>query len=244
MSRSSDPPREQLPDHPTRPPVVLAYHSPPIIGPTLTIGTVGNEAEAQLVSDALADAGIPCLLLNRHSTSLGAFAGNAVLKIQVEESRAAAARKIFDSVLGPAEDLEPADDADQPTPLDKTGQPLAVEVVGSYDNPTLLFDAAASLGAARVQYFLPALVPRGDRALGSGKRFLLRVEAEDAPRARTILKEMEAEERSEPRCPQCSSWRVTIVPRGVQNLLRFITARSALPEELECLRCHHRWTAS
>ena len=178
----------------------------------VTVARCANAAEAELYAGALADAGIPAHVLNRNTNALGAYVGAADVEVQVLESDAGRARELLNAVQNPDE-LEPADEADDPPPADDEGRPLALEVVAAFEHAGAMRDAATILAAANVRAYTPRLVPRGDRPPGEGKRFVLRVQEDDADRARSVL-EAAAEEdaaeggaEDEPRCPKCRSWR-------------------------------------
>jgi DNA-directed RNA polymerase subunit RPC12/RpoP len=162
--------------------------------------------------------------------------------LQVSEADAPAATELLARLQLDPSEVEPEHDADPDAPVaDPTG-PGMLTPAAAYDNPRYLFDAAASLGASHIESFLPSLVPRGDRPPGSGNRFVIRVREADLERARAILQgQDEPQEKAEPRCPRCGSWRVYLHPPK-QGLVNFLLGRiPEQPQRLECLRCHHTW---
>jgi hypothetical protein len=250
LRRMSSPVPDPAPS-PNDPPLarvrpVLSYATPgATLGRMVTVARCANGAEAELYAGALADAGIPAHVLNRNTNALGAYVGAADVEVQVLESDAGRARDLLNAVQNPDE-LEPADEADDPPPADDEGRPLALAVVAAYDHAGAMRDAATILAAANVRAYTPRLVPRGDRPPGQGKRFVLRVQEDDADRARSVL-EAAAEEdaaeggaEDEPRCPKCRSWRVYPIGGGVLQAIGKLFGRPAVPEGFECLACGHR----
>ena len=193
--------------------------------------------------------GIPYQIHNAAIMStLSLYAGgwtSVELHVRKEDAARAAAvlaRYADDSDLEPAEDWQ-----DAPPPLDDAGRPIALAAAAAYEGARRMRDAATVLAAARVQFYLPMLAPRGDRPKGEGARFVLRVAEEDLERARAVLEnaEEEAGHEDEPRCPRCSAWRVHPVRSG--GLLRGIGQALGLSKPLpfegegfECLACHHQ----
>ena len=222
----------------------------------VTIGVCLDMAGAEMVAAAIGGAGIGCHLLNRNTNVLGAYAGASGVELQVRAADAAAAREIFLRHFSDTDYLEPAEDdpsdrdgpdapPDADTALDAKGRPVELAVAAAFDRPRALLDAATTLGAARVECFLPTLVPRGDRPPGEGKRFILRVRREDLERALSVLAKAEADgdEEEDPRCPKCGSWQVHPVAYFWAGVLRTLTLGlyPAPPPEADCLRCGHRW---
>ncbi len=235
MTDSSSVP-ENKPDH------VLSYLTP-LSGKIVTLTAVSSEAAAALIADALSDGGIRSLIINSHTNSLGVpYSGFAAIKVQVQEHDAEAAKQIVSALGRFADDLEPAENT-SPVALDASGMEVETQVAEAFAHARLLFDAAAALEAAHIPHFMPNLVPRGARPVGTGNRFLLRVGPDDLPRARAILREVEADEKEEPHCPRCYSWRVIEASDWMSNLLRLISFRPILGPHLECTQCGHRWPA-
>lgn len=210
----------------------------------VTIRQFRDAYEAQLYANELAEHGIDYYVMNQNTNDvMGTYVGFTFVELQVRKEdveRATAVLANFE--INPLE-VEPAEatDPDQPLP-DPTGNGM-LETAAAFDNPRSLHDAAATLGAARIESFLPTLVARGDRPAGVGKRFILRVRQEDAAQARELLERAAKEEadEDEPRCPQCGSYRVMPVPQIKTKLIDFVLGRRT-PELMECLRCRHRWS--
>jgi hypothetical protein len=224
---------------------VLSYATPQAApGRTVTAATCANAAEAELVANELAAAGIPAQVIDQHTEMLGPYVGGASVKVVVLEADAARAAEVLRHST--SDELEPAEEpADAPPLLDEDGGPLRPEEAARFDSPRLLRDAATTLAAARIRAFLPTLVPRGDRPPGVGKRFILRVREEDLDRARKVLAEAEEEaaDEGEPRCPKCRSWRVYKIGAGFWKGLRAVFGlgcKQDRVEGFECLACGHR----
>ena len=207
----------------------------------VTVQTCANPVDAQLIAGELETAGIDAYVLNQNANALGPYSAFCPVEVQVkqqdaERAREALARSRFDPL-----DVEPAETATEMTP--EEGQPELVEAA-RFDQPRRLFEAAALLGASRIESFLPPLAPRGNRPKGSGPRYVLRVRETDLERAREVLEDAAAEEADEDdiRCPRCGSWRTYPMSRPFPGILPFLFggARNE-PREFECLRCRHRW---
>lgn len=208
----------------------------------VTVRKFYDPMEAQLFANELAAHGIEYHLLNQNTSTLGPYSGFSQVELQVRREDAKAASELLDRLQLDPSDVEPEHDSDPTVPIADPAGPGMLVAAASYDNPRHLHDAAAALGAAHVDSFLPLLVARGDRPKGTGKRFVIRVREADLERARAILHENETTD-DEPRCPYCGSWRVyTHPPR--QGLINFLLGRIPdQPPRLECLRCHRRWEA-
>jgi hypothetical protein len=141
-----------------------------------------------------------------------------------------------------SDDVEPAENPDDaPPPVDAQGRSLRLVPAVAFDSVRLMRDAQTVLSSARILSFLPALVPRGDRPPGQGKRFVLRVCQEDLERAKAVLEEVESEaDDEEPRCPRCKSWRVFPVSQFWKGLSAMVGLGPKPEDQLECLACHHR----
>jgi hypothetical protein len=210
----------------------------------VTVGTFYHVYEAHIFANQLASQGIDYFLMNQNVNVLGAYAGFSQIELQVRKEDLAAARNALAQFQASPLEVEPAErtDPDQPIP-DPAGEGLLV-TAGRFDNPRSLFDAAAILGAARVEGFLPLLVPRSNLADGATIPFVLRVRAGDLAAAREILSNAAAEEadEDEPRCPKCGSYRVAAVSSFWADLMQFIRGASKSKQQMmECLRCRQRW---
>ena len=236
-----------MPD-PNRPPkarVVLSYQGP-ILTSAVTVRKCIDAMQAQLCGNELAAHGIDYYILNQNVNSLGwPYAGLSEVEVQVREQDAELARQLLSRFEGNPLDVEPDEGAATREAVPDPGGEGVLVPAAAFDNPRELYDAAATLGAARVESFLPGLVARGDRPRGQGKRFVLRVREADLDRAVEVLSDAEAdrdEDEDEPRCPACGSWRVAPAPKPWPGLLGFLLgAARPVPQEMECLRCKHRW---
>ncbi|HEY8746739.1 MAG TPA: DUF2007 domain-containing protein [Tepidisphaeraceae bacterium] len=227
-------------------PAVLPYQRQ-VNTPVVTVRTFYDAMEAQLYANELEVAGIDYNLTNQNTNTLGPYAAFSQVELQVREEDVADAQRLLSQLELDPTDVEPEQSVDPTAPLpDPSGEGTLVTAV-AFDNPRAMFDAAAVLGAARVDCILPVLVARGERPRGTGDRFVVRVREADLKRAREILAsrdDVSNEEDDEPRCPKCGSWRTYPVPASSGGLAGLLFGRA--PEEtrqLECLRCHHRWPA-
>jgi hypothetical protein len=226
---------------------VLSYATPgESFGGMVTVARCANAAEAELYAGVLDEAGIRGHVLNQHTNALGApYAGWSDVEVQVLGSDAPRAREILNAAQNPDE-LELAEDADEHPPVDDEGRPLALAVVAAFEHAGAMRDAATILASTNIRAYTPRLVPRGDRPPGEGKRFVLRVDEDDADRARSVLEAAAAEDAGEggaddePRCPKCRSWRVYPTGGGVLQAVGKLFGRPAVPEGFECLACGHR----
>jgi hypothetical protein len=200
--------------------------------------------EAQLYANELAAHGIDYYLMNQNANVLGAWAGSSQVELQVREHDLPVAHAALAQFHVNPLEVEPAEDSDPSSPIpDPSGDGHLVSAA-AYDNPRHLFDAASTLGAARIECFLPLLVPRGDRPAAEGNRFVLWVHEADAERARVSLAQADAEraEEDEPRCPKCGSYRVELAPAPWPGLVKFLFGRrSDVPRQMQCFRCRERW---
>lgn len=226
--------------------VVLPYQGAALTS-AVTVKTFFNAMEAQLFANELAAHGIDYFLANQNAnTFLGWYSGFTQVELQVRQQDLVPAKAVLARLqLADPTDVETEDDSDPQAPIpDPDGNGMLV-TAAAYEDPRSVYDAAATLGAARIESFLPTLVPRGDRPRGVGKRFVLRVRESDLARAHEALAEPDresADDADEPRCPRCGSWRVHVVPRPWPGLIKFLFRRGESPREIECLRCHHHWT--
>lgn len=224
------------------PPPVLAYQ-PRLPTSAVTIRTFRDALEAQLFANELEAHGIDYYLLNQNTNDvMGTYVGFARIELQVREQDVEQATAVLSELeINPLE-VEPAESSDPQQPIaDPAGGGMLVSA-GQFDNVRSLYDAAATLGAARIESFLPRLVARGDRPPGIGNRFVLRVRENDSEQARELLSRATEEEakEDEPRCPACGSFRVMLAPQVKAKLIGFFLGRQT-PERMECLRCHHQW---
>ena len=226
--------------------VVLPYQGP-LPTSAVTVRTFYNAIEAQIFANELAAHGVEYFLANENAnTFLGWYSGFTQVELQVRKEDAAAADELLGRLqLKDPTDVEPLDESDPNEPIaDPAGGQMLV-TVAAYDDPRKLYDAAAALGAARVESYMPTLLPRGNRPRGTGRRFALRVRESDRQRAAEVLEQAKEQETAdnEPRCPRCGSWQVHVAPAPWPGLIKFLLGgASARPRQLECLRCHHRWT--
>jgi hypothetical protein len=226
-------------------PPILSYQRH-AFSPLVTVRTFYSALDAQLYANELDAAGIRCTLANQNTNTLGPYSAFSQVELQVRQDEAEEARQLLSHLDLKSTDLEPEQDVDASSPLPgPSGEGLLIPVA-AFDNPGAMFDAAAALGAARVECFLPVLVPRGDHPAGAGNRFVVRVRESEVDRAKDVLAREpdEADESDEPRCPRCGSWRTYPVPGPGGGFFALLLGREPKPSgEVECLRCHHRWIA-
>jgi len=250
MNEQDPQPNPPTPPQPVEPVPVLPYAEPasdessqvlsyavPGSNREVTIARVAGGAEAEMISGQLAAAGIPSQVINRNVEALGPYAAGSSVKVIVMADDAERAKEVLRDEVEPGEGPE--------APLDDAGQPVELAVVASFDEPRLLRQASATLAAARVKPFLPTLVPRSQAAPGSpcdGKRFVLRVRAEDLDRAQALLDEPDQDDdgEPEPRCPKCHAWRVHKNTSVMEEIGRFFGFGKDRPSEYECLKCRYR----
>jgi hypothetical protein len=199
-----------------------------------------------MVMAVLEAEGIESHLFNESSQALGVGAfGYTASEIQVPSLDAERAKAIVRQLIEDPDAVEPADEADVEAPRGDDGQELVV--VGAYDNPRSLQESAAVLGSARIKPYLPRLVARGANPPGTGDRFLLRVEAEDAERATSILEdareeaEEDAKERGLLRCPKCNRLTGERISRAWDLFTALITFRPPPSPRAHCAPCRHYW---
>jgi len=226
-------------------PSVLSYQRN-AFSPLVTVRTFYNALDAQMFANELDAAGIQCALANQNTNTLGPYAAFSQVELQVRQEDLDEARQLLSHFDASSTDVEPEQDVDPSAPVpDPTGEGVLV-TAGAFDTPAGMFDAAAALGSAHVECFLPVLVPRGDRPRGQGKRFIVRVREVDVDRARELLEkkpEDSDQDPDEPRCPKCGSWRTYALParKNAGFFSLFLGFEAGESGELECLRCHHRW---
>jgi hypothetical protein len=199
---------------------VLSYAVP---GSTreVTVARAAGGAEAEMMSGQLALAGIRSQVINRNVEVLGPYAPGGSVQVIVMADDAERAREVLRDEVEPGEELA---------------------VAAAFDNPRLLRQASATLAAARVRPFLPTLVPRSEATPGEGKRFVLRVRADELERARALLDEPDedVDGEPEPRCPKCHAWRVHKDTTIMEEIGRFFGFGRGRQPEYECLKCRHR----
>ena len=237
----------------TRAPM-LDYATSRDSGP-VTVARCSELAEAEMIAADLEAEGVRCIVTNRSAAALGAYAGGARVYVEVPADEADRAAQVL-RVRSLGDDVEPADedpaagaaDPDGDAPVDEQGRPVPLVVVAAYDRASRMRDAVTTLGAARIRCVVPRLVPRGDRPSGEGDRFVVRVRADDLPRARAILYEPDdatgaEDEDDEPRCPECASWRVHRLGSMWLNIGRFfgLAGGSEKDDPFQCLACGHTW---
>lgn len=196
----------------------------------------GLPEQAELDASVLRREGIPAQVFGAHAGSLGFFyQGFNSVELHVRCEDVERATQTLARLK--SEDLEPADDSPDVTPaVDDFGQPLVI--AAAFDNVRALRDAQAILASAHISSVLPVLAPRGDRPPGIGKRFVLRVADPDAERARHLLCD-DADDRAEPRCPRCASWRTYSIVPFWKSLAAMFHLTDKPRKEVECLACHH-----
>jgi hypothetical protein len=234
MSSSSDPQPIPLARR-----TVLPYSGAAVTS-AVTVRSCGNPMEAQLVAGRLTSAGIDSYLMNENANALGPYSGFCPIDVQVKKEDLERAREVLAQGDFDPLDVEPA--------AETAEEAADLAEVAVFDNPRALFDAAAVLGAARIDSFLPALAPRGGRPRGTGDRFRLRVRPQDLERARDELDHASHDRRDdadedEMRCPHCGSWRVYPLSRPWPGILPFLFGGARTEErDYECLRCRARWS--
>jgi len=201
--------------------------------------TCGTANEAELIAAVLWAHGIQSHVFGTNINSvdwLWQVFNDVDLIVQetdLERAKEALSRASLD-------DVEPAEEpADAPPPTDSKGRPLVP--VAAFDNRMDLRDAQTLLASERIAAYAPRLVLRGDRPAGTGNRFILRVTEENLEKARSLLAEQTAEERDQPRCPRCGSWRV-MVRKSILSELARVTGLGG-PDECICLSCQFHGSA-
>jgi hypothetical protein len=210
--------------------------------------------EAELLCNELRDNGVHAVTANENTVAaLQGYVGFVRVEVQVAAEDRERAAEVLARLPG-RNDVEPVEEptdgsADYATDADGGRVPLAV--AAEYDTAQEMLEASAALGSARVQSFLPDLVPRRPDAADSADRprprFRVRVPADELDRARRVLEESEADdeegEADDPRCPECASWRVHGSSAGVLgSIVRMLTGAAAGGRTWQCLRCGFRWS--
>lgn len=223
--------REANSTEPERPPT-LSYGRP-ATATAVTIRKFYDAINAQLHANELAAHGIAYSLLNENTNTLGPYSGFSQVELRVAAADVEAADRVLSNLQADPQDVEPVND---PGPEASVPCPDGMLVpAAAFDEPGHMLDAAATLGAAGIECFLPELAARGDRPRGVGDRFVVRVREEEVEAARDLLSD---ESGDEPRCPKCGSWRVYLPPPP--GLIERITGRGRAGER-QCLRCGHVW---
>jgi hypothetical protein len=212
----------------------------------VNVGSLLNRDLARIVASVLESEGIECHVFGENTQSLGMhFSGFTEAQIQVPSGDAERAKAIVRQLVEDPDAVEPAEQADSEALRGDDGEELVV--VGAYDHPRSLQEATAVLGSARIKPFLPPLVARGANPPGTGNRFLLRAEAEDAERARSILEdareeaEEDAKQRGLLRCPKCNRLTGERIPRGWDLFTALLTFRPLPSPRAHCAPCRHYW---
>jgi hypothetical protein len=219
-------------------PPVLSYATP-VDNAMVLLASFGNASEAELHAAELGAEGIRTTVLNGNVNSLGMpYSGFSMVEMHVHPDDVTRARAVL--ALATSDDLEPLDDPGTTPVIDDEGQPLSLVQVAAFESVRMLRDAQTILASGHVRSHLPIMAPRGDRAPGEGKRFILRVGEDDLEKARRLLEAAEDEADEEDfRCPQCHAWRVIAVPQVWKSFVALICFTSAPEEQMECLACKH-----
>jgi hypothetical protein len=221
--------------------LVLSYQTP-MLTSAVTVRSCFDAIEAQLCGNVLAAQGIDYYIMNQNTNTLGPYAGFSRVEVQVREEDARRAAELLARFQADPLDVEPEEPGGADQVVSDPSGKGTLAVAAAYETARELFDAAATLGASRIDSYLPSLVPRGDRTRGSGKRFLLHVRDDDLERAKEVLAQSAPDDDDEPCCPACGSWRVAPASRPWPGLVKFLLGSGNRgPEEMECLRCKHRW---
>jgi hypothetical protein len=252
---SATPARKWLVDAPAKVAAapVLAYQVPRS-GRAVTVAFCADGVEAELLCTELNAAGVPAAAVNEHAAAALSGYGLVRVEVQVAEEDRERAAEVLARLPG-RHDVEPADEppdgsADYTT--DDSGARVPLTVAAEYATAQEMLEASAALGSARVQTFLPDLVPRrrvdaGDDSADTARpppRYRVRVLAEDLPRARRVLEQTdEGGDDDEPRCPQCASWRVHRQGGSLFAWVFDLFGRGADGvRTYQCLRCGHHFT--
>jgi hypothetical protein len=224
-----------------------AGSQPPTSG-LVSVGSLLNRDLARIVASVLEGEGIECHVFGENTQSLGMhFSGFTEAKLQVPSGDAQRAAAIVRQLVEDPDAVEPAAEEGEAGRAMRGDDGQELVVVGAYDHPRSLQEAAAVLGAARITPYLPRLVSRGANPPGAGNRFPLRAEAEDADRAKSILDdareeaEEDARERGLLRCPKCNRLTGERISRVWEWLTAFATFRPFPPPRAHCGPCKHYW---
>jgi hypothetical protein len=210
---------------------VLSYRAPKSDG-LVRLGKYTDQIPAELDAAALAEEGIPAQVFGANVGSLGMiYQGFNSVELHVRAEDFERAARILARVA--SQELEPVDAG--PT-ADEEGRALLP--AGAFEDSRSLYDAQAVLASASIRSFPPVLIPRGDKPPGEGARFILRVIAEDLPRAKALLRD--DPDSDDPRCPKCGSWRVFAISHLLKDLTALVGLGPKPKGQSECLACKYR----
>jgi hypothetical protein len=204
------------------------------------LASFANASEAELHAAELGAEGIRTTVLNANVNSLGMpYSGFSMVEVHVHPDDVERAKAVL--ALVTSDDLEPVDDPETTATTDAQGHPTALVQVAAFESVRLLRDAQTILGAGHVRSHAPRLAPRGNRPAGQGRRFILKVDADDLEKARGLLEEASNNVDDEDfRCPKCHAWRVIPVPQVWKSIVALICFTSAPEEQMECLACKYQ----
>ena len=205
------------------------------------LSSFGDQTEAELHAGQLESAGIAVQIFNGNVNGLGfAYKALSQVELHVRARDLAQATEILQQRS--ADDLEPAEGIAS-IPLDSDGQPMAVVQLAAFESVREMRDAQTLLASAGIQSFLPPLARRGEKPVGVGKRFVVRVAADDESRATEVLQEPEPahEEGDEPdlRCPKCHSWRTIPTSQMWKSFVAMICFSKAPLPRSQCVACRY-----
>jgi Putative prokaryotic signal transducing protein len=218
----------------------LDYATPASVPTMVRLANYSSEYEAELAANALNAEGITTQIFGANTNAVNWFwVGFNSVELMVLAADVPRAREILSKAS--AENLEPVPELpDAGLPVDEQGNPLVI--VGAYETVQQMRDAQAVLESSSIRTFAPRLEPRGDRPLGTGTRFVLRVAEVDLPRAQKLIEDEADEDAGEARCPKCGSWRV-YQSDSLMNSLAALVGRGRGPQA-ECLSCHYKAPAA
>ncbi len=208
-----------------------------------TIHSFYNEIEAQLCGNELETNGIRYQLLNSSTRAVMAMYGSFIqVPLQVMSDDVDRARTLLAEHLRPesADQLEPAEADDPAKPheiLGEDGEPVQLLAAGAFDSVHEMREASLILEAGRIEAYVPRLVAKPAEP-HAARQFIVRVQEDDLPRARALLKRDPESDSAEPRCPRCGGWNVYEIKHEFTNMvLMFVGKRK--PLQCECLKCHY-----
>jgi hypothetical protein len=225
---------------------VPAGSQPPAAG-LVKVGSLHSADLARIVASALEAEGIECHVFNENTQSLGYFSNFTEAQIHVPAGEAQRASEIVRQLVEDPDAVEPAEESEGTVSM-RGDDAEELVVVGAFDHPRSLQEAAAVLGAARITPYLPRLVARGKKPPGAGNRFLLRALVEDAERAKSILEdareevEEDARERGLLRCPKCNRLTGERISRAADLFTALITFRPLPSPRAHCAPCKFYWS--
>jgi hypothetical protein len=228
-----------------RDPTMLDYRGGDPAPKWVTLRKFYSDFEANLAANELAANDIRWQLFNDDSKSvLSAYGAFIQIRLCVLSDDEARAKQILARhVATETGDLEPAEQENPDQPLeiaDEDGDRATWSTAAVFESARALHEAAMVLESAHLSVLLPRLVPRGEAPAGEGPRFVLRVQADDVGRAKSLLQHA-AEETAEEefRCPQCGAYSIHEASHGVANLFLSLVGK-AKPDECECMKCHYK----